>query len=154
MTVERTIQAMYDHFPGLFKDRADCYNQLFCTIGNGYEWIDGELIDTCAPVVPQHPLKDGKAYQYQKLSLRQTVEYYLRRAAARNSKPYVAPEDLEAIPDDVYHERPRKERWYFHQAGLCRDFAYLFNYPEEIKPDWKEAIEECRQMLLEDGYKL
>ena len=45
MTVELTMQAMYDHFPGLFKERADCLNHLFCTTGNGYDWIDGELVD-------------------------------------------------------------------------------------------------------------
>lgn len=155
MTVERTLQGMYDNFPGLFKERADCYNQLFCTVGNGYEWIDGELIDVCAPNTPRHPLKDGKAHQYCKLSLRQQAEYYLRRAAERKGEPYVRDEEyLSGIPDDRYHLQPRAQRWYFYQGDMCRDFAYLFNYPDDIKPDWKAAIEECRMMLLEDGYEV
>jgi hypothetical protein len=28
----------------------------------------------------------------------------------------------------------------------------LFNYPDDIKQDWLDAIEECKQMLIEDGY--
>ena len=39
MNVELTIQSMFDDYPTLFKDRADCLNHLFCVIGNGYEWI-------------------------------------------------------------------------------------------------------------------
>ncbi len=29
-----------------------------------------------------------------------------------------------------------------------------FYYPNDIKPDWKVGIEECRQLLIDDGYEL
>ena len=157
MTVEQTFQGMFDHFPGLFKDRADCCNHLFCTVGNGFEWINGELVDVCAaPCIPKNPLKDGRAFQYNKLTLRQEAEYYLRRAAIQKGERYEPDETLNSIPDDQYHWQPRAERWYFYKAGLplCRPYAYLFNYPDDIKPDWKAAIEECCEMLLDDGYEL
>ena len=156
MTVERTLQAMFDNFPNLFKGRADCYNQLFCTVGNGYEWVDGELIDICGSFIPRNPLKNGKAYQYNKLTLRQEAEYYLRRAASQKGERYEPYETLDSIPDDQYHWKPRAERWYFYRGELplCRPYAYLFNYPDDIKPDWKAAIDECREMLFEDGYEL
>ena len=44
MNVEITIQYLFDNYPGIFKERADCLNQLFCSIGNGFYWQDGELI--------------------------------------------------------------------------------------------------------------
>ena len=44
--------------------------------------------------------------------------------------------------------------WYFFLAGYCKRYAYLFNYPKDIKPDWKNSIDECKRLLKEDGYDL
>ena len=45
MNVELTIQDCFDNYPGLFKERVDVLNHLFCVIGNGYDWKNGELVD-------------------------------------------------------------------------------------------------------------
>ena len=121
MNLEVTLQAMYDNYPLLFADRVDCLNHLFCVIGNGYDWVNGELVDPSdekAP--PKNPLLNGMAHQYNKITLRAF--------------------------------QPRKKRWYFYPEGVNKKYAYLFNYPADIKEDWLAAINECRQMLLEDGY--
>ena len=82
MNVELTIQEMFDDFPTLFKERADCLNHLFCAIGNGFEWVDGELVDTFDGVASERiatlsaRLIDGKAHQYNKLSLRAEARIY------------------------------------------------------------------------------
>lgn len=161
MTVENTIQGMYDHFPTLFKERADCLDHLFCVIGNGMEWKDGELIYTDEDnSLPLNPLKDKKAFQYNKLSLRDEArEYLLRDKKLSEDEIKDIEEYLLTIPDDIYHERPRKERWYFYNADKSHKYygssvkkdAFLFNYPDDIKPDWKSAIEECITLLKEDG---
>ena len=44
MTVETTIQWMFDNYPDLFATRKECYNHLFCVIGNGYEWKRGQIV--------------------------------------------------------------------------------------------------------------
>lgn len=160
MNVELTMQAMYDHFPGLFKERADCLNHLFCTTGNGYDWVDGELVDL-EEYQPVNPLKDGKAFQYNKLSIRAEARYYWEQYAKKHPEQRRSAFDsiinervLQELPDDVYHKHPRKERWYFYRGRveLCRPFAHLFDPPEDIKPDWAAAIEECKALLREDGY--
>ena len=46
MNVELTIQEMYNEYPTLFVDRVDALNHLFCTIGNGYDWKNGELVSS------------------------------------------------------------------------------------------------------------
>lgn len=56
--------------------------------------------------------------------------------------------------EDFHRKPPRSFGWYFFLAGYCKRYAYLFNYPEDIKPDWKNAIDECKQLLKEDGYNL
>ena len=35
---------MFENYTDLFQNRADCFNQLFCTIGNSYEWVNGEIV--------------------------------------------------------------------------------------------------------------
>lgn len=181
MNVELTMQHMYDTYPGLFKERADCLDHLFCGIGNGYDWVDGELVyyDLSEDEIKtlETNLVDGKAFQHNKLSLRAESRMYERERIANGwyeeYKERYPDEDiehlktvrqktLEKLPDDIYYKEPeRKKRWYFYVNIPGREhidfherFAYLFNYPENIKPDWFEAINECRQMLIDDGFIL
>lgn len=183
MNVELTIQEMFDKYPTLFKERADCLNHLFCTIGNGYSWIDGELILNCDKIPMKNirkltsELVDGKAFQHNKLSLRAEAQLYEDERIADGwyeeyHKRY-PDEDIEKMkairrktilkcPDNIYYREPlRKKRWNFYinipgheEIRFCEKYAYLFNYPDDIKPDWKAAIEECRALLIEDGFIL
>lgn len=166
MTLELTIQSMFNKFPCLFKERSDCLDHLFCVIGNGFDWSGGELVygyddfrideeylETC--------LVNGKAFQHNKLSLRAEARHYLeerreedRVKGIKEDPNYEQVEDkyVNSLPDDVYHRRPRDKRWGFYLNGYCERYAYLFNYPENIRPDWLAGIEECKELLREDGY--
>lgn len=42
---ENVIKKCLIHYPNLFGNRADVMEHLFLTIGNGYEWVNGELVD-------------------------------------------------------------------------------------------------------------
>lgn len=167
MTLELTIQDMFDRYPGLFKDRSDCLNHLFCTIGNGYEWRNGELCsdENCSSERKKDlnlHLVNGKAYQHNKLSLRAEAMYYaeMRKNKNENEYPDAIQKELDkadekyfnSLPDNVYHKHPRVQRWSFYLAGYCVEFAKLFNYPPDIKQDWLAGIAECKRMLIEDGY--
>jgi hypothetical protein len=168
MNVELTIQDMFDLYPTLFKDRSDCLNHLFCTIGNGYYWKNGELVLNIGEVDYEYKqrlqshLVNGKAFQHNRLSLRGEAMYYAKKNGrddysehSEEVKQELVKLDnwyYETLPDDVYHKFSRKQRWSFYLNGYCTSFAYLFNYPDDIKQDWLDAIEECKQMLIEDGY--
>ena len=176
MNVELTIQDCFDRYPALFKERADVLNQLFCTNGCGYEWVNGELVDyqrsTTEIARLQTRLVDGKAHQYNKLSLRAEAKYYHEFRTKndmysdcsdemRKRLEALDEEYFNSLPDDVYYKKSRKYRWYFYidipgreHIDLHEKYVHLFNYPDDIKPDWKNAIEECRQLLIEDGYVL
>lgn len=171
MNVELTIQEMFDNYPTLFKERSDCLNQLFCTIGNGYEWFDGELVsnpdafpDDVRSVIESH-LVNEKAFQHNKMSLRAEALEYHRRRLENDSRTNdlinrkFDEEYFNNIPDDVYHKHPRRKRWYFYinipgeeRIDYYKDYAFLWNYPANIKPDWLAAIEECKALLREDGF--
>lgn len=65
MNVECTMQAMFNDYPDLFQSRTDCLNHLFCVIGNGYEWRNGELV--CGNEKEkdyERLLVNGKAFQH------------------------------------------------------------------------------------------
>lgn len=70
-------------------------------------------------------------------------------------------EYFSSLPDDQYYNKPRYKRWYFYidipgreYIDLHEKYVHLFNYPKNIKPDWLDAINECRAMLIEDGFVL
>lgn len=166
---------MFDHYPELFKTRADALNHLFCTCGNGYDWYNGELADPddknyygeqYLKELESH-LVGGKAFQHNKLSLKQEKLNKLKeeRGLIKTicETRGIAPEQyfkdqeeaINRLPDDRYYEiEDRKYRWYFFCAGECKSWAPLFNYPKDIKDDWLAGIEETKQLLIEDGYDL
>ena len=61
MNIDDTVRNMLLTYPGLFMNRLDTYNHLFCTLGGGYEWINGELIDVCAVKKSSSILTERKA---------------------------------------------------------------------------------------------
>lgn len=157
MTLELTIQSMFDHYPLIFQTRFDCLNHLFCTLGNGLDWEDGELTGVEEPV---NSLTDGKAHQHHVDTA--------RSRAIRRAKAYAAihggtidESSYTNIPDTpCVSARPRRERWYFvhrfaanqpERIDLYKDYVPLWNIPPDVKPDWLAGATECMKMLLEDG---
>lgn len=114
MRPEDTMQFMMDFYPDIFPTRKHCLNHLFCVIGNGYEWINGELVD-----------KDG------------TFE--------RRYK----------IVEPITKAKPRDEDFYNNMLRLeCKEYSKLYTYPENITYDWLKLLNECREMLIEDGIEV
>jgi len=135
MTVETTIQWMYDHYPTLFTTRKECYNHLFCTIGNGYEWIRGQLI-YC----------DGT--ENKKFTIAQEKEDYASgHPKAKQTEEYIKKqEDWLRGAEKIANY---KWSWY----PIC-EYSQIKNIPRNIKSDWAAAVEECKQMLKADGIEV
>lgn len=53
MTPQDTVRRGLLEYPSLFRSPLDVLDQLFAVIGNGYEWVKGELVDTCGYVNPK-----------------------------------------------------------------------------------------------------
>lgn len=119
MTVETTIQQMFDAFPAVFCTRRDCYDHLFCVIGNGYEWRRGQLVrcDDDNDV-------DLEAYDYAN-----------KHPEAKQSK-----ENIEKFgsSDDLFSWYPLSE------------YSKINCVPNDVKTDWKRAVEECKEMMRKD----
>ena len=170
MTLELTIQAMFDEQPMRFKERADCLNHLFCLVGNGYQWKNGELVEIDRQYTTKEieqlnaHLIDGKAFQHNLMSWQDEIVETFISSMTKSFDGEEIPTAIqramdkhiaglrEKYPADVLHEFPRKERWDYSKLPYFAKYAKIVNIPDDIHDDWLAGIEECKQMLREDGF--
>lgn len=129
MRAEDTLQFMMDFYGDTYYNRQKCLDELFCTVGNGYEWVDGELIPTESIT--------GK---------------FLKRWQLIRPITHAEPDEFVLQNGEIQETLDlfnciETKKWY----PLSKKYSRLFNYPDDIKPDWKALLEECKQMLIEDG---
>ena len=141
MTVETTLQQMFDRYPDLFSTREECFDHLFCTIGNGYEWKWGQLVyhDRGVPGYNEAEEKTLNEEDYAKE----------RHGQARQSKKNI---EARRKRDSVFVKAGiikniDEHHWY----PLSKRYSRLFTVPADVKEDWKAAVEECKKMLEKDG---
>lgn len=129
MRAEDTLQFMMDFQGNLFYNRQKCLDQLFCTIGNGYSWVDGELVEDS-------------------LDTKTLLSRWKLVTPIERAEPTKSVIEVDGIRESMFKRRNLDNpKWY----PLSKKYSYLYNYPDNIKPDWKALIEECKQMLIDDG---
>lgn len=138
MTAENTIQWMMDFYPDLYPTRKHCLNQLFCVIGNGYKWINGELVDT-------DPDEFTKRYKFKKP---------VDRAVSRSEEHWYSMADWHKQLKQIDPEHNIPEQYQFEWYPVYPDYAYITNYPDNITDSWKAVLNECRELLYLDGIVL
>lgn len=141
MTVETTIQKMFDRYPDMYSTRKECLDHLLCTIGNGYKWKWGQLVylDMCEPGYDENEEKRLNEADYAKgprPAACQSAENVERRKK----------HDALLVRAGILKD-PSRHEWY----PLSRRYSRLFTAPEDVRSDWKAAIEECKRMMEEDG---
>lgn len=117
MKFEETIQNCFDYYPELFQSRISVLNQLFCTIGNGYEWVNGELVDDEDLPTFNQLDENGKAKQYN----------IIEEDALFGTKIYALSDKYSYLinfPEDI------KEDWL---NGIKETFEYILNNYDESK---------------------
>ena len=45
MTLKNNIRESLLYYPGIFDNALDVLHHMYCVIGNGYEWVNGELVE-------------------------------------------------------------------------------------------------------------
>lgn len=134
MRAEDTLQYMADFYSDIFPTRKHCLDFLFCVVGNGYEWVNGELISEDDKYEKRYKLR----YPIEKAEFKKEVEW------VHMNKLYTHIKEL----DNTFNI-PLQYR--FNWYSLSKEYSALFTVPEDIKEDWKALLEECKQLLLEDG---
>lgn len=140
MTVETTVQEMFDKYPMLFSTREECFDHLFCTIGTGYKWKWGQLV---------YQEFHDECYDEEEERLRHEMDYNAIHPKAVQSEKNL--EDRRKH-DELYVKhgiikKVGEHIWY----PLSKRYSKLFTVPDDAKKDWKNAVEECKRMLERDG---
>lgn len=135
MKAEATLQWMADFYPRIFPTRKHALNHLFCVLGNGMEWKNGELVE-----------KDSKYLR------RYRMIEDIEKAEFPNEDQW---NEMHELYTDMYKSCDKEEKipfeYQFEWYPLAGDYEKLYNYPKDIKPDWKALLEECKELLRKDG---
>lgn len=154
MKPERTIQELYDNWH--YKSRQGALNHLLCTLGNGYEWKEGELVDSAL------------LYGYDSIA-EERIELPFKKDTEPDiiSKAPITDEEAEIQRQQWIEERARL-KCHFNKSLSYEDalkitlknapkwyplskLSHICNLPEDITPEWKAVAEECKAMLKKDG---
>lgn len=156
MTLEEEIQTMFDQYPSLFQERRDALNHLFCTIGNGYDWVDGELLPISTKNEKGDTIFCSRKDKHDEWEDNPDFHHVFRGQLDLDGKAVqriTTGEDAE-LYFSVVKYRLRIGKPAHSWCPLSKRFSYILNYPENIKPDWLVGIEETKQLLAADGIVL
>jgi hypothetical protein len=146
MNLEQTIVSSILNYPLLYKDINYKYSKekvlvhLFFVNGNGYEWIQGELIAENSTKQEHEKIPDNY-FKIPVMSSEKDESTFTKKWRLEEGKPYVAYEIKSSHALSVY--------------PLC-DYAKLLNLPEDIKADWLVGAKEALLIGLKywnDPYK-
>lgn len=142
MTAENTMQWMMDFYSDIYPTRKHYLNQLFCVIGNGYKWVNGELVERTSKVANRYRMI-GKV---EKANGSLEDMWY----AGYASEEAFEKELIKVIGKEEYEKDPVRRHYTFEWYPVC-SYSYVMDYPDDITPDWRRVLEECRILLIEDG---
>lgn len=131
MTLEETIQDMFNNYPDIFQERWECLDYLFCVIGTEYEWAKGQLLEN-----GKQPSK-----QYRQNLILGPDE----KAVQRTSSPEY--NTLKILKSKMPSKNQSDKRNWYPLSLLSN----LLTYPKDIKADWFDGIKEVKKLLEEDG---
>ena len=144
MTVETTLQDMFDRFPNLFATRQECFDHLFMTVGGGYDWMFGQLV-----ISGQYnkEIHDKDYLNPKVVKAEQSIKNIKKKNKNdREMHNFFREENLYEDGIDIGPYDPNKRHW-----SEISTRSNILNVPDDIKPDWKAAVEECMTMLKVDN---
>jgi len=160
MTFEDTIFESLWSYPNLFGfdelDRYRVMDHLFFTVGNGYKWKDGELVEGCT-----EKRISWRQYLYRALGGRfyfvTTDVMVLEQLSDRQEKGDSAlPDDPQQwdilkrkAQEEFLHERATKGDGKVGFYPVCEKYSRIMNVPIDIKPDWLDGAIDFLEFALD-----
>jgi hypothetical protein len=182
-TYKYTLKMCYKCYPTLYINELDVLDQLFFTIGNGYEWRNGQICHSGVSLkqeyifVKNRRCDENVRYQKQFDESKQRFLDFLAKANLEPSIEYLEsvfePEtdDWQLEQQKEYEKRMKYAKdpvkWrndcYFLDANgnlLCKVYpisekhSFIMNIPDNVKPDWLEAAKKTIQYCDEGKFLL
>lgn len=161
MKPERTLQKMYDKYPDLFPVRQQALNHLFCVMGNGYSWYKGEVVSNRELFIWDNKLQRyiiNPDYKFDEESdiistppkteeenIKDIEEWRMSLAELRHRiHPEISIEEHYKDLENNFH------KWY----PLSKEHSLIYKVPDDVTPEWKALVEECKELLRKDGIEI
>ena len=181
MTVRDTVIDMIRRHPLITKNKVDAYDHLFMTVGNGYEWVDGELVywnkeqrfkigiesaihdrlfgtdkDILMTTIFKSHLNDVR---YDFLETPDSLEQDMIidvKAGELTDRMISQKVRLMGQISKILHaeEEADKACWMHNESDLydLSGYSKICNIPNDITDDWKEAIIEFYNFIMADSH--
>ena len=174
MNLKDSVINSMREYPSISGNKLDVYDHLFLTIGNGYNWVNGELIakfDKRLNVISIEEAIDklfndeyridlttdrmffyiGELEKEEKV-VKESLQYDLKRYA-QDVKTIINAEKL--VNQSLFEIEP-----IISLDGLepeCTlyplyEYSAIMNIPNDIKPDWLDGIKELIDYLLNSDF--
>lgn len=142
LTVRQVVFRSLIKYPMLFKTKGDVFEHLFLSIGNGYEWENGGLVEVCDALKDDEPCWADENYDGSKDSdfIREVMQrHHVLDARRQNNRIQFVLDNFDAIFD----EPVRLENCHHAESDYCR----LYHMPEDVRDDWKIACDQTSHAL-------
>lgn len=172
MIVKDTLKEMVLTYPRIFNSKLSLYNHLFLTVGNGYVWLNGELCDRydegivlknstidneIIEISIEKVLNNDFSYDLMETYLdycedTKSIINYFRMINKKNLNQIKTILNVDNIINENLEYSLLKKQ---DEEMLGEPFLYplsqysaILNIPNDIKNDWKEAIKEFYNFIL------
>jgi len=140
MTVKESLKNSLLLYPSIHQNKWAVYHHWFAINGNGYEWKNGELVDM---------------YDNNSITMLQAINKHIKyRTKDMFKNRFLFLYNISTLVYDIVTTLKLKKRISdFTQTEelypLC-EYAKILNIPNDIKPDWLEAVKEFYDYLIEN----
>jgi hypothetical protein len=174
MNLKDSVIDSMREYPSISRNKLDVYDHLFLTNGNGYDWVNGELIEKYNERLNVISIEEAidklfnnesridfttdRMFLYiEKLNkgekvVKESLQYDLKRYA-QDVKTIVNAE--KAVNQSLFEIEPiisldgLKPECFLYP--LC-EYSKIMNIPDDIKSDWLEGIKELMNYLLNSEF--
>lgn len=152
-TVKQTLKFCMLRYPTIFPNPVDVLIHLFCSIGTGYEWFNGELVDF-------HTSEEEMNISTMKYPEKRSVDPALAELETsigltlKDQAKHIQMKFVEDNIDTIVNAN--KTNTYFGRErggyGITKDihikYANAFSFPDTIKEDWAKTLCDFLQYWL------
>jgi hypothetical protein len=153
MQLDQTILTSVRFYPTISQTREVVLNHLFFTIGNGYEWVDGELVGDDHEFVGVDPVEHQVEW----------ARKFARDQSIKDVDDYVMRRLAQVLPIIETAEERVATRWYPHEFEypfeeetfpynssfiypIC-EYSRVHTVPNDVQDDWLLGAVEAINMV-------
>lgn len=144
MPIQEHVRLCILNYPSIFSNALDVYDHLFYTIGNGYEWKNGELVHIGGNNFEAHTIAEAIANEVDKNIKFARREKVFLDGVYQFSVDYMC-KNIHTIMevDKRVNDFSPSADFSFYPIS---QYSKCLNIPKDIKPDWLEAINKLNEI--------